>query len=159
MNKKNTLTKEDRKWRVIGVLGNILMFIITGATVTALLFIADKAMRDTTSSAYKFMHQSRLTGIALAFLVVVFALVVLTLSARMFLTYAWRLLKSTVHSLIKFLEREIQKESDRIQDTLRRKHVKAILAVDNGIDQKIERGQRINKKKAKRGEPVSLRYI
>lgn len=73
--------------------------------------------------------------------------------------YGAKILHLIARFIFKQFEKVVQRDSDRIQERLRRNNAKAISAIGNGIDQKIERGQCINKRKAKQGEPVSLRYI
>lgn len=150
----NESTLTNRKWKVIGVIGNILMFLINGVAAAATFYTGYLAI-SSTNGAYEFWHQSTpkeliLAAIAIAIVALIFA-TCLVLSLK----YAWRLLKLAGRSLFKMFERQVQKESDRIQGVLWRKYHR----VEINIDQKIAKGQRINQEKAKRGEPVPMRYI
>ncbi len=142
---KRTLT--NRKWRTIGVIGNVLMFLITGAAAATLLFVGIEAMFNTTTGAYNFMHQNSVTGVLLATIVACLGVSLFLIFSCLFLKYAWRLLKFAGRSLFKMLERQMKKESNMIQETLRRKQAKAISAIRKGIDRKIERGRSIKKEK------------
>ena len=66
--------------------------------------------------------------------------------------YVAELLSFVGGILVAQLEGAIQKESDRIQCQLERNHEKAILK------RAIKRGQKINKKKERRGDLVFIRH-
>lgn len=72
--------------------------------------------------------------------------------------YVAELLSFVGGILIAQLEGAIQKESDRIQCQLERNHEKAILKRAKNIVRGIKRGQKINKKKERRGDLVFIRH-
>lgn len=141
-----TKTLTNRKWICIGVIGNILMLAITGSAVSALSYVGYVAI-SSTNGAYEFWHQSTLKELILAAIAIVIVVLIFATCLVLSLKCAWRLLKFSCRSLYKMLKRQMQKESDKIQETLRRKQAKAIFAIGKGIDRKIERGRCIKKRK------------
>lgn len=149
-----TKTLTNRQWKVIGVIGNILMFLVTGAAVAAISYIGYLAI-SSTNGTYEFWHQSTPKELILAAIAIAIVALIFVTCLVLSLRYAKRLLKFTGRSVFKMFERQVQKESDRIQEVLWRKYHR----VEINIDRKIAKGQRINQRKAKRGEPVPMRYI